>query len=216
MSTRIILVDDHKIVREGLRALIEKQPGMQIAGEAENGRDATEMTKKLLPDVIIMDVSMPDMNGIEATRRILSESPEVKILALSMHCDRKFAIEMLKAGASGYLLKEAAFEELTQAIRAILSGHIYLCHKISDVIVKNYIQTADEKTSAFSILTGREREALQLLAEGITTRDIATRLGVGVKTVETYRQHIMDKLKIHSIAELTKFAIREGLTSLEN
>jgi DNA-binding NarL/FixJ family response regulator len=216
VSTRIILVDDHKIIREGLRALIERQPGMQIVGEAENGRDATEMTKKLRPHAIVMDVSMPDMNGIEATRRILDESPGVKILALSMHGDRKFVMEMLKAGASGYLLKETSFEELTHAIRVILSGCTYLSYRISDVMIKNYIQTTDEKISAVSTLTGREREVLQLIAEGITTKDIAARLSVSVKTVETHRQHIVEKLKVRSVAELTKLAIREGLTSLEN
>ncbi len=216
MSIRIILVDDHVIVREGLRSLIEKRPDMQIVGEAGDGRNAVEMARKLLPDVVLMDVSMPDMNGIEATRNIRGKCPGVKVLVLSMHFDRKFAVEMLKAGASGYLLKDAAFEELITAIRAVLSGHTYLCHGISDAIIRNYVDSADMGMSVFSILTTREREVLQLITEGNSTKEIASILRLSVKTVETYRKLIMEKLDLHSIAELTKYAIREGLTSLES
>lgn len=216
MSARIIIADDHRIVRQGLRALIEKHPDMQVMGEAATGREAVVMVRELLPDIILMDVSMPDMNGIEATRRIKSEYPQIRILALSMHSDRRFAMEMLKAGASGYLLKDSAFEEMAHAIRAVMSGHTYLCHKIADVVIKNYINlTAKQESSAFSELTVREREVLQLIAEGKSTKEIASALEVSVKTVETHRQQMMEKLGVRSVAELTKYAIREGLTSIE-
>ena len=215
MSVRIIIADDHKIVREGLRALIEKQHDMEVVGEAEDGRETVAMAQETLPDIILMDVSMPDMNGIEATRRIKDKFPQIRILALSMHSDRRFAIEMLKAGSSGYLLKDSAFEELAHAIRAVLSGHTYLCHKIADVVIKDYMTITTKEPSAFSALTAREREVLQLIAEGKSTKDAATALKVSVKTVETHRLQMMEKLGIRSVAELTKYAIREGLTSIE-
>jgi DNA-binding NarL/FixJ family response regulator len=216
MSTRILLADDHRIVREGLRALIEKQPNMEVVAEAENGRTAVELVQKLHPDVIIMDVAMPDLNGIEATRQIIAKALSVKIIALSMHSDRRFVVEMLRAGASGYLLKDCAFEELVHAIRAVVVNRIFLSPKINDIVIKDYLRLFPKtEFSVFSILTPRQRQVLQLLSEGKTTRQIASHLQVSVKTVETYRQQIMDKLDIHSIAELTKYAIREGLTSLE-
>jgi DNA-binding NarL/FixJ family response regulator len=216
MSTRILLADDHRIVREGLRALIEKQPNMEVVAEAENGRTAVELVQKLHPDVIIMDVAMPDLNGIEATRQIIAKALSVKIIALSMHSDRRFVVEMLRAGASGYLLKDCAFEELVHAIRAVVVNRIFLSPKINDIVIKDYLRLFPKtEFSVFSILTPRQRQVLQLLSEGKTTRQIASHLQVSVKTVETYRQQIMDKLDIHSIAELTKYAIHEGLTSLE-
>ena len=216
MSIRIILADDHKIVREGLRALIEKQPNMEVIAEAQNGRTAVELVQKLLPEVVIMDVVMPDLNGIEATRQIVAKAPGVKVIALSMHSDRRFVVEMLKAGASGYLLKDCAFEELVNAIRAVVVNRTYLSPKIADNMIKDFVRLFPKtELSVFSVLTPRQRQVLQLLSEGKTTRQIATHLQVSVKTVETYRQQIMDKLNIHSIAELTKYAIREGLTSLE-
>ncbi len=215
MSIRIVIADDHRIVREGLRALIEKQTDMQVIGETENGRETVGMAQELLPDIVLMDVSMPDMNGIEATRRIVGDLPHVRVLALSMHSDRRFAMEMLKAGASGYLLKDSAFEELAHAIRAVLSGHTYLCHRIADLVIRDYMSITSKETSAFSTLTAREREVLQLIAEGRSTKEIASLLNLSVKTIETHRQQVMDKLCIRSIAELTKYAIREGLTSIE-
>jgi DNA-binding NarL/FixJ family response regulator len=216
MSTRILLADDHRIVREGLRALIEKQPNMEVVAEAENGRTAVELVQKLHPDVIIMDVAMPDLNGIEATRQIIAKALSVKVIALSMHSDRRFVVEMLRAGASGYLLKDCAFEELVHAIRAVVVNRIFLSPKINDIVIKDYLRLFPKtEFSVFSILTPRQRQVLQLLSEGKTTRQIAFHLQVSVKTVETYRQQIMDKLDIHSIAELTKYAIHEGLTSLE-
>jgi DNA-binding NarL/FixJ family response regulator len=216
MTIKILIADDHKIVREGLRALIGKQPGMEIIAEAENGRTAVELVQKLLPDVVIMDVAMPDLNGIEATRQIVAKASNIKIIALSMHSDRRFVVEMLKVGASGYLLKDCAFEELAHAIRAVVVNRIYLSPKINDLVIREYIRLFPKtEFSVFSVLTPRQRQVLQLLSEGKTTRQIAFHLQVSVKTVETYRQQIMDKLNIHSIAELTKYAIREGLTSLE-
>jgi len=216
MSIRILLADDHKMFREGLRALIEKQPGMEIIDEVENGRKAVQLVRDLLPDVIIMDIAMPNLNGIEATRQIVAKIPSVKVIALSMHSDKRFVVEMLKAGASGYLLKDCAFEELAHAICAVRSNRTYLSPKIADMMIKDYVRLFPKnKLWVFSVLTSRQREVLQLLSEGKTTSQIALDLQVSVKTVETYRQQIMDKLDIHSIAELTKYAIREGLTSVE-
>jgi len=215
MNIKILLADDHKIVCEGLRTLIEKKPGMEVVGEAENGRMAVRLAQELSPDIVIMDVAMPDLNGIEATRQILNNGPKAKVIALSMHADRRFVVQMLKAGASGYLLKDCAFEELTNAIRAVVANRTYLSPKIADTIIRDYIRLFPKNEfSVFSFLTPRQCEVLQLLSEGKTTCQIASHLQVSVKTVETYRQQIMEKVDIHSIAELTKYAIREGLTSL--
>jgi len=216
MSIRVFLADDHQIVREGLRTLLEKQPNMEVVGEAKTGREAVQLVQGLLPHVIIMDIGMPDLNGIEATRQIVAKTQSVKVIALSMHSDRRFVVEMLKAGASGYLLKDSAFKELAQAIRAVMVNRVYLSPKIADLVIKDYIRLSPKtEFSIFSLLTPRERQVLQLLSEGKTTKRIGSDLQVSVKTVETYRQQIMEKLNIHSIAELTKYAIREGLTSLE-
>jgi DNA-binding NarL/FixJ family response regulator len=216
VTIRILVADDHEIMRDGLRNLLEKEPGMKVLAGAGNGREAVRYAKKLKPDVVIMDVSMPDMNGIEATRQILSERPQTKILTLSMHSDRRFVAETLSAGASGYLLKDCAFEELTHAIRTVVGGQTYLCPEVSDVVVKDYVkQRSHSDSSVFFILTPREREVLQLLAEGKATKQTAAHLHVSVKTIETHRRKIMKKLDIHSTAELTKYAIREGLTTLE-
>lgn len=216
MSIRILLADDHKIVREGLKALLEKQSGMEVIAEAEDGRTTVKLVLELSPDVVIMDVGMPDMNGIEATRQIIANAPGVKVVGLSMHSDRRFVVEMLKAGARGYMLKDCAFEELANAILAVASNRTYLSPEIANIVIRDYAHLlSKEDLSVFSILTVREREVLQLLSEGKTTRECASCLKVSVKTVETHRQQIMNKLNIHSIAELTKYAIREGLTSLD-
>lgn len=215
-NIRILLADDHKIMRDGLRTLVEKIPDMTIAGEAENGREAVKMARKLIPDVVVMDVSMVDLNGIEATLQIHKEQPGIKIIALSMHCDRRFVRGMLEAGASGYLLKDCAFEELARAIKTVVSQKTYLSPEISDIIVKDYLlKSSAGPTTVYTALTAREREVLQLLAEGKSTRQMAELLHVSIKTIETHRRQIMDKLNIHSIAELTKYALREGLTSLD-
>jgi DNA-binding NarL/FixJ family response regulator len=217
VSVKILLADDHKIMREGLKALLEKQLDIQVMAEAENGLEAVRLTRKIKPDIVIMDIGMEELNGIEATRQIVAEVPGVKIIALSMHSDKRFVIEMLKAGAFGYLLKDSAPEELTSAIRAVAANQPYLSPKITDVVLKDYLGALSLQTepTAFTVLTPREREVLQLIAEGNTTKEIASALQVSVKTIETHRQQMMEKLNIRSVAELTKYAIREGLTSLD-
>jgi two-component system response regulator NreC len=216
MQTKILLADDHKIVRDGLRALIEKEPNMEVVAEACDGRTTVQRAKEFLPHIIIIDIAMPDLNGIEATRQIVSDIPGVKIVALSMHSDRRFVTRMLEAGAAGYLLKDSAFEELSMAIKTVLSGKIYLSPAIAGIVVEDMMRKSPQKVSRNNIeLTPREREVLQLLAEGRTTKRIASQLNVSVKTVETHRRQVMEKLDIHSVAELTKWAVREGLTSLE-
>ena len=203
-------------MREGLRTLIEKQPHMEVVAEAENGRTAVQLARRLFPEVVVMDIGMPDLNGIEATRQILADNPKVKVIALSMHSAKRFVVEMLRAGSSGYLLKDCAFEELASAIRTVIDNQIYVSPGITDMVIKDYVHKLSKaEFSVVSILTPREREVLQLLAEGKTTKQIAATLKVSVKTIETYRQQIMHKLNLHSVAELTKYAIREGITSLE-
>lgn len=215
MGIRVLLADDHNIFREGLRSLLERH-GMQVVAEAEDGRRALALVKQHALDVVIIDIGMPVLSGIEATRQILSVAPTVKVIALSMHADRHYVMGMLKAGASGYLLKDCACDELTQAIHEVLEGRIFLSPQLSDNILKDYIKsTPEEDSSVFSRLTQRELEVLQLFTEGKTTAQIASKLCLSIKTVETHRQKVMEKTDMHSIAELTKYAIREGLTSLE-
>ncbi|MEW6715717.1 MAG: response regulator transcription factor [Nitrospirota bacterium] len=214
-NIRILIADDHKIMRDGLHTLLEKQVDFKVVAEAGDGRTAVKMAQELTPNLVVMDVSMSDMNGIEATRQIVSRIPGIKIIALSMHADRQYIVEMLKAGASGYVLKDCAFDELIYAIRLVLDNVMYLSPKITNTILSEYINEVPFKNiTAFSSLTNREREVLQLIAEGNTTKEIAGLLDVSIKTVETHRQQLMNKLKIHSIAGLTKYAVREGLTSL--
>jgi DNA-binding NarL/FixJ family response regulator len=216
MSTRILLVDDHKITRQGLRSLLENQADMEVVAEAEEGRTAVRLVREIVPDVVIMDVSMPDLNGMEAARQIVADCPGVKIIALSMHSDALFVTEMLKSGASGYLLKDCAFEELALAIRTVSDEKTYLSPSISGVVVNDYVHLLSRGESVDAeVLSNREREVLQLLAEGKSTKQMALRLHISVKTVETHRRQIMEKLDIHSVAELTKYAIRKGFTSLE-
>jgi two-component system, NarL family, response regulator NreC len=216
MSVRIILADDHKIVRDGLRALLANQSGMNVIAEADNGRETVRLARDLSPDLVIMDIGMPDLNGIDATRQIVAELPDVKVIALSMHSDRRFVVQMFRAGASGYLLKDCAFEELARAVGAVLKNQTYLSPAVAGPVMEDYIHHLSAAVNAeVSVLSPREREVLQLLAEGKTTREAAAVLCVSIKTVETHRQQIMSKLNIHSIAELIKYAIREGLTSLD-
>ncbi|MGA2172280.1 MAG: response regulator transcription factor [Sedimentisphaerales bacterium] len=216
MSIRILLADDHKITRQGLHSLLEKQQDMEVVAEAENGRTAVRLAAELAPDVVIMDLTMPDLNGVEATKQILNKSPDIKIIALSMHSDSLFVTEMLKSGAAGYLLKECAFEELTRAIRTVMGSKTYLSPSISGVVVEDYIQRLSKTDSSNSdILSDREREVLQLLAEGNSTKQVALKLHISVKTVETHRRQIMSKLNIHTVAELTKYAIRKGITQVD-
>jgi len=215
LKTKILLADDHRIMRAGLRSILEKEPDMEILGEAQNGLVALRLAKELRPDLIIMDISMPDLNGIEATSRILAELSGLRVLALSMHSDRGFLIKMLKAGASGYLLKDCASEELIDAVHVIMKNRLYISPVMVDDMVRGYVQMASrEDLSTFSVLTTRERDVLQRLAEGRSVKEIAHDLNISVKTVETFRHRIEEKLNVSSIAELTKYAIREGLTSL--
>jgi DNA-binding NarL/FixJ family response regulator len=204
------------MLREGLRALLTQQKDFQVVGEASDGRSALELAAKLTPDVIVMDIGLPGLNGIEATRQLTSDFPSMKVIALSMHSDKRYVIQMLKAGASGYLLKNSASEELVNAITAVEGGKRYLSQAIADALAEHIMrETASAQGSAFTDLTNREREVLQLLAEGMTSKQIAKELSLAVRTVETHRRDIMSKLDLHSIAALTRYAIREGLTSLE-
>lgn len=215
MSISILLADDHKLIRDGLRSLVEKETDMEVIAEADNGRSAVRLAIELSPAVVLIDISMPDMNGIEATKQILAAIPGCKVVALSMNADKRFIMEILKAGASGYLLKNCAYEELASAIRTVIKNKTYLCTEVTEIVVGDYVQQLQKGDgSVFSVLSAREREVLQLLAEGNSTAQIADRMHLSVKTIETHRQHIMEKLNIHSVAELTKYAIREGLTSL--
>jgi len=215
MSIRILLVDDHGIIRQGLHSLLEKQPDIEVVAEAEDGRKALELVQELLPDIVIMDITMPNLNGVDATRRIAGQSPKAKVIALSIHSNRRFVSDMLKAGASGYILKECLFDELVQAIRTVAAGNIYLSPRITDVVVDDYVEHLSTTPKSQTILTNREREVLQLLAEGKSMKQIALELHVSTKAIESNRRQIMEKLDIYSVAELTKYAIREGLTSLE-
>jgi len=188
-----------------------------VVGEAADGRAAVQQVRNLSPDVVIMDIAMPDLNGIEATRQILAERPEIKIVALSMHSDSRFIAEMLRSGALGYLLKNCAFEELTKAIHSVVDGQTYLSSGIAEVVTKEYVRRLTEtELTAPTIISDREREVLQLLAEGKSTKQVASCLHVSIKTIETHRRQIMRKLNINSLAELIKYAVREGLTSLDS
>ncbi len=215
MNIKILIVDDHKLMREGLRILIEKQSGMKVVGDANNGRTAVKMVRELSPDIVIMDIAMPDLNGIEATHQIKSEFQNTRVVVLSMHADKRFVAKVLKMGASAYLLKDSAFEELVHAIHDVINNRIILSPRITDIVIEDYIHSSsNNEPSVFSELSAREREVLQLIAEGKTTKEISSSLYVSIKTIETHRKNIMDKLNINSIADLTKYAIREGIISL--
>lgn len=216
MKVRILLADDHQIMREGLKALLEKHSSMEVIAEAENGIETLEIARRERPDVIIMDITMPDINGIEATRQLKSEMKDIKIVALSMHSDRRFVTEILKAGASAYVLKQSAFKDLEKAIKTVMVNRTFLSADILETVVNDYVsQLTKSEYEAYKRLSDRERQVLQLIAEGNSTKEIAYKLHVSVKTIESHRQNMMTKLGIHNLAGLTKFAVREGLTSLE-
>ncbi len=217
MTLRILLADDHKILRDGLRKLLESKEGFQVVAVAANGHDALSLTKKHRPDLVILDIAMPILNGIDATRRMVAEVPGVKVVILSMHNAPQFVRAALDAGARAYLLKECSFEELIEAIDSVASGHHYLSKQVTGLVIEDYLQCrASALSSPRDPLTPKEREVLQRIAEGQRTKDIAASLHVSPKTIETHRSHIMEKLRLRSVAALTKYAIREGLTSMEH
>lgn len=212
---RILIADDHEMLREGLKSLMEKEKDMDVVGEAENGNETLRVAEKSAPHVVVMDVAMSDLNGIEATRRLKKSNDSVKVIGLSGHRNRSYVAEMLKAGASGYVLKNRAYEELVRAVREVLKGNMYLSPEVTPGVVDTHLASSRKSHPAFAALTEREREVLQLLAEGKTTKWIANDLSISVKTVETHRRNIMEKLDLHSIAELTKYAVREGVSPLD-
>jgi len=216
MGIRILLADNHGILRQGIQALIEKHSDMEVVGQANNGLTAVEMTRKLRPDVVLMDVTMPELNGIEATRRIRKELPEVKVLALSIHARREFVLDMINAGISGYLLKECVLDDLIQAINTVVAGQSYLSPRITRIVLEGIAES-----NAFAMrdrhceaLTPRDRQVLQLLTEGKSAKQIASQLALSVKTVEANRRQIMEKTDSNNLADLTKYAIRQGLTTV--
>jgi DNA-binding NarL/FixJ family response regulator len=214
-KVRVLLVEDHTLVRAGFRALLEKLEGVQVIGEVSNGRDALKVSKELQPDVVLMDIAMPEMNGLQATGRIRQECPNTKILMLSMYTNEEYLKEALRAGAAGYLLKDADRTELELAIKTVWRGDTYLTPAVAKFTVNAYCRKDDPDPGPLGRLTGRQREILQLIAEGCSTKQIAQRLDLSVKTVETHRAQLMDRLEIHDIPGLVRLAIRTGLVRPE-
>ena len=216
MSIRILVADNHGILRQGIQALIEKHSDIEVVGQADNGLEAVEMTRELQPDVVLMDVTMPVLNGIEATRQIKSELPEVKVLALSVHAKREFVLDMVKAGASGYMLKECVLDDLIRAINTVVAGHSYLSPQIASIVLEGItddsIFSAGDRLS--KTLTSRERQVLRLLAEGTSAKQVASQLDLNVKTIEASRRQIMEKANVDNLVDLTKYAIRQGLATV--
>jgi DNA-binding NarL/FixJ family response regulator len=212
---RIVIADDHRLFLIGLRQFLRKQPGIQVVGEAATGLGAVAAAAKHRPDILLLDISMPELNGIEATRRVAEETPDTRVIILSMHADRRYVTEALRAGARGYLLKNCPPEEVLKAIRKVAGGQFHLTEGIEQAVAAAVQSSAPGADSPFGVLSSREREVLQLLAEGKSTKQIGDLLHVSAKTVETHRQHIMEKLALRTVAELTRYAIREGLTPLE-
>ncbi len=210
---RILLADDHTIVRDGLRALVEKQPDMTVSGEAADGREAVQIAEENAPDVVVMDIAMPNMNGIEATRRIVAQRPATGVVILSMHQDESYVLRSLKAGARGYLLKDSLRSDVVEAIRSVAQGRSFLTRKVSRLLQEDYIRQMERRgvEDSYDLLTDREREILQLIAEGRTNKEVANVLNIGLTTVETHRTHILQKLGLHSVPELILYAVRKGI-----
>ena len=215
MNTRILLADDHVMIREGLRLLINREDDMDVIGEAEDGREVLRLVPKVNPDIIIMDVEMPNLNGSETTRQVVANYPNIDVIALSAHTDCRYIAEMLKAGAKGYLLKHSASDELLQAIHLVSRGKTYLSPEIAGTVTADYRRQVVPSDSPFAKLSSRESEVLQMLSEGKSRKEIASELCLSIKTVATHVEHIREKLDLHSVAELTKYAISEGVTSVE-
>lgn len=215
-NVRVVLADDHTIVREGLRTMLALTKDIQVVGEAGDGPEAVRLARDLKPHVVVMDVAMPGLNGIEATRKILEADPQIRVVGLSMHSDRRFVVGMLAAGAKGYLLKNCASEELVQAIREVAADRVYFGSRIQSIVAEDYVrQIQGRKIPSLFVLTERERDVVRLLALGHNTKAIAASLGLSPKTIEAHRQHAMEKLGLQSLADLTRFALREGLISLD-
>lgn len=216
MSLRIVIVEDHGITREGLCMLLKKESDIEVVGQAEDGREALKLVRELVPDIVITDISMPNLNGVDATKQIVREFPNTKVVALSMHARRAFVADMLKAGASAYVLKDCLFNELNEAVKTVADGGIYLSAKVAGVVVSDYVNHISEIVeSPLEKLTTREREVLQLVAEGKNTKEIALALHVTTKAIEANRRKIMEKLDAHSVADLVRIAIAGGLVSIE-
>jgi DNA-binding NarL/FixJ family response regulator len=212
---RILLADDHIVMRTGLRALLERQPNLEVVGESENGRETVALAASLRPDVVVMDVGMPVLNGIEATQTIVTQCPTIAVVILSMHADESYVMRALKAGARGYLLKDSAAADLISAIQAVSQKKSFFSPKVSRILAEDYIRVLKQKgaVDSYDLLTSREREILQLLAEGKANKEVATDLNISPYTVETHRSHIMEKLNLHNPAELILYAVRKGIIS---
>jgi DNA-binding NarL/FixJ family response regulator len=216
MTIRVLLVDDHQLMREGLRKILENASGIDVVGEADDGRTALAAVAQFHPEVVVMDVAMKDMNGIDATQRLRKDHPEVKVVALSTHADKRYVQNMIRAGATSYVLKESASEDLLRAVRAAARGEHYLSPKITGCLLESWtVAQGSDSSTAYELLAPREREVLRLLSEGKSSKEIAAKLELSIKTVETHRRNITQKVGLHSVAELTKYAVREGLTTLE-
>jgi DNA-binding NarL/FixJ family response regulator len=212
---RILLADDHTVMRTGLRVLLERQPNLEVVGEAENGRDAIQLAASLRPDVVVMDVGMPVLNGIEATKTIVTDDPNIAVVILSMHADESYVMRALKAGARGYLLKDSAPADLLGAIQAVTQNKSFFSPKVSRILAEDYVRVLKQKgaVDSYDLLTSREREILQLLAEGKANKEVAAALNISPYTVETHRSHILEKLNLHNPAELILYAVRKGIIS---
>lgn len=215
MTIKVLIADDHQLFREGLVNLLSSAPDVEVIAEAEDGKEATEKTKKLKPDVLLIDIGMPNMNGIEATRILKKDMPELKIIAVSMHSDRQFVKGILEAGADGYLLKNCTYRQLIDAIQSVKSGKKYLSDDITEMIIKGYLDPTETESEGYTELSEREMEILKLYAEGKSTREISEKLFISVKTVGTHKQHILEKLGLKTNADLVKYAIKEGLIQLQ-
>jgi len=214
-KVRILLADDHTVMRAGLRALLERQPNLEVVGEAENGRQTVELASSHVPDVVVMDIAMPNLNGVEATRRMVSKQPTISVVILSMYSDESYVMRALEAGARAYLLKDSAVTDLIRAIEAVSQGKSFFSPRISRILAEEYVHALKQKgvADSYELLTSREREILQLLAEGKTNKEVATSLNISVYTAETHRGNILQKLNLHSSAELVLYAVRKGIIS---